>query len=106
MDEFFNLMEVNGSAIGNHEFDFGPSFLLPYMKKKKSLSLAANLISEKGEKNFLPSQKSSTIYTFKNGIKLGVIGLSTIFTPITTDAFMDEKFPPYKFLKYRSIVIK
>ena len=51
MDEFFRLMEVNGSAIGNHEFDFEPSFSLPYTKENKSLSLAANLISEK-EKNF------------------------------------------------------
>ena len=78
MNDFFNLMEVNGSAIGNHEFDFGPSFLFPFMKGKDSPNLAANLRSEKDESNFLPQQKSSTIYTFKNGIKLGVIGLSTI----------------------------
>ena len=106
MNDFFNLMEVNGSAIGNHEFDFGPSFLLPFMSAKNSPNLAANLRSEKGESDFLPKQKSSTIFSFKNGIKLGVIGLSTVETPTTTAGFSSGKFPPYKFLEYRDIVIE
>ena len=45
------------------------------------------------------------MYTFKNGIKIGVIGLSTIFTPITTNAFKNKLFPEYKFLEYKDVVI-
>lgn len=30
MNDFYNTMGVAGSAIGNHEFDFGPSFLSSY----------------------------------------------------------------------------
>jgi 2',3'-cyclic-nucleotide 2'-phosphodiesterase (5'-nucleotidase family) len=48
MNDFYAALEVDGSAIGNHEFDFGPNFLLPYMGSKTSDSLAANLRSEKG----------------------------------------------------------
>lgn len=40
-----------------------------------------------------------------SGIKIGVIGLSTIFTPITTNAFKNKLFPEYKFLDYKDIVI-
>ena len=35
-----------------------------------------------------------------------MIGLSTIFTPITTGAFVKGKFPKYQFLAYRNIVIR
>jgi hypothetical protein len=46
------------------------------------------------------------MYEFKSGIRIGVIGLSTIFTPDTTNAFKDKKFPEYKFLNYTAIVIE
>ena len=45
------------------------------------------------------------MFSFKNGVKIGVIGLSTIFTPITTNAFKNKLFPEYKFLEYKDIVI-
>lgn len=47
MNDFYGLSEVDGSAVGNHEFDFGPSFLFPFMQSKNA-NLAANLRSEKG----------------------------------------------------------
>lgn len=34
-----------------------------------------------------------------------MIGLSTIYTPQTTNAFKEKKFPEYKFLNYTDIVI-
>jgi 2',3'-cyclic-nucleotide 2'-phosphodiesterase (5'-nucleotidase family) len=45
MNDFYDALEVNASAIGNHEFDFGPNFLLPYMASKQAPNLAANLRS-------------------------------------------------------------
>lgn len=67
--------------------------------------MAANLRSEKGQSEFLPKQKLSQMYELKSGIKIGVIGLITIFTPITTSAFKNHLFPDYKFLDYKDIVI-
>ncbi len=51
MNDYFNSMDLDGSAIGNHEFDFGPSFLFSYWAQgqKNSWNIAANLRSEKGE---------------------------------------------------------
>ena len=48
MNDFYNTLGLNGSSIGNHEFDFGFDFLQNYLKNKNSPALAANLQSEKG----------------------------------------------------------
>lgn len=45
------------------------------------------------------------MYEFPSGIRIGVIGLSTIFTPNTTNAFKENKFPKYQFLDYKDIVV-
>lgn len=105
MSDFYNMLDLKGSSLGNHEFDFGPEFLFPYLDKKNSVNLAANLRSEKGEMNFLDKQKASQIYSFPNGIKIGVIGLSTLETPDTTAGFSGGKFPPYRFLDYKEVVM-
>ncbi len=44
------------------------------------------------------------MYELKSGIRIGVIGLTTINTPNTTDAFKKKLFPEYKFLDYVNIV--
>lgn len=105
MNDFYTLSQVDGSAIGNHEFDFGPGFLFPFMQSKTT-NIAANLRSENGVRDFLPKQSSSQIYAFANGIKIGVIGLATVETPSTTAAFAKGLFPKYKFLEYESVVIE
>ena len=56
MNDFYDAVDLNASAIGNHEFDFGPNFLLPFMSSKVAPSLAANIRSEKGQDVFLPNQ--------------------------------------------------
>lgn len=68
------------------------------MNSKDAKSLAANIRSEKGEISFLPKQKSSIIYEMANGIRVGVIGLSTLETPASTAGFSGNLFPAYKFL--------
>jgi len=104
MNDFYDALELNGSAIGNHEFDFGPGFLLPFMSGKQAPNLAANIRSERGQDVFLPNQEISHLYEFTSGIRIGVIGLSTIETPTTTSAFNNGLFPKYEFLQYLSIV--
>ena len=98
MTDFYNAIKVGATSIGNHQFDFGPDFLFPYMISKDSKSLAANIRSEKGEMNFLPDQKSSMLYEMANGIRVGVIGLSTLQTPASTAGFSSNLFPAYKFM--------
>lgn len=34
MNDFYDAVEYSGSAIGNHEFDFGPEVLLPFLGSK------------------------------------------------------------------------
>jgi 2',3'-cyclic-nucleotide 2'-phosphodiesterase (5'-nucleotidase family) len=53
----------------------------------------------------LANQKLSHLYTFKSGIKIGVIGLSTIYSAHTSTGFTSGKFPAYKFLEYKDIII-
>ena len=62
MNDFYDALGVDGSAIGNHEFDFGPDYLLPYMEDKESPNLAANLRSEKSRPDFLPKQQASRMF--------------------------------------------
>ena len=89
MNDYFRSSQVDSSAVGNHEFDFGPDFLLPYWLNRQdgSWNLAANLKSQTGEDKFLPKQKNTWIFTLNSGIKIGVIGLATTETTATTAAF-------------------
>ncbi len=105
MNDYFKEAGLNASSIGNHEFDFDPNYLFQFLNGRKSTNLAANLLSEKGEIEFLPHHKSSQLFTLPNGVKIGVIGLATIETPSTTGGFSGKKFPNYKFLPYKQIVI-
>ena len=108
MNDYFNEMRVDGSAVGNHEFDFGQGFLFPYWlgRNDGSWNLAANLKSEIGEQEFLPHQKNAWLYTLESGIKLGVIGLTTAETPKTTSGFRDGSFPAYQFEAYAPAIIE
>jgi 2',3'-cyclic-nucleotide 2'-phosphodiesterase (5'-nucleotidase family) len=57
MNDFFKQTNLKGSAIGNHEFDFGPSFLFNYLAGRQSPNLAANIKSETGQSDFMPYQE-------------------------------------------------
>jgi 2',3'-cyclic-nucleotide 2'-phosphodiesterase (5'-nucleotidase family) len=45
INDFFGRINLRGSAIGNHEFDFGPSFLFNFLNGRNSPNLAANIQS-------------------------------------------------------------
>lgn len=45
MNDFYDAVETSGSAIGNHEFDFGPDVLMPFLNTKEAPTLAANIRS-------------------------------------------------------------
>lgn len=49
-----------------------------YWKNRKNLlNLAGNILSETDNPNYLPNQVPSKLFTLRNGIKIGVIGLIT-----------------------------
>lgn len=114
--QFLNEMKVDASSIGNHEFDYGPAGLDPSfdqlktgkhdvlsalkerMKEAKYPYLAANIIETKtGKMPPFPNTLPSKIID-KDGIKVGVIGLTTVSTPFTSrrEYVKDLSFTPLK----------
>ncbi len=81
---YFNRIGVKVAAIGNHEFDFNLSEMTGRFTEAKYPYISANIFEKKTGKhpkwkNYFPSRLINV-----NGIKIGVIGLSTINTPSTT----------------------
>lgn len=82
--EFFNRLGVQVAAIGNHEFDFSLENLKKQGQFAKYPYVAANILEKSTKKqiewkNFYPSKLFEVA-----GIKIGVIGVSTLDTPETT----------------------
>ena len=81
---FFNRLGVNVAAIGNHEFDFTIDNMLTRFGEEKFPVVASNIFEKKNGKrpnwkNVYPSRMLEV-----DGIKIGVIGVSTVNTPGTT----------------------
>ena len=83
MQEFYNLLGINGSTIGNHEFDYSRKWVESKIKKGNYKMLINNVMdnsTKKKEGIFGNNHKTSELYDIKlqNGdiIKIGVIGLS------------------------------
>ncbi len=107
MVQYFNAVGLTASAIGNHEFDFGPAgpnvipkgdedprgSLRARMAEAQYPYIAANLIDEStGRAPDLPNLFSHR--TFQAGrVKVGVLGLMTTDTPTTTRS---ENFAGYR----------
>jgi 5'-nucleotidase len=103
MVEFFRTIGLNAAVVGNHEFDFGPEgttleeLKIPEKERdnrgvlKKRIQeapypyLAANIYSKKTGFPGVPGTKASVILN-AGKLKIGVIGLTTLDTPITTRA--------------------
>ena len=83
MYEFYNLLGVNGSTIGNHEFDYSKSWIESKYNKGNFHILINNIMdnSTKRKNGILgKNHRTSQLYEIKLGngdiIKIGVIGLS------------------------------
>ncbi|MBI5525946.1 MAG: 5'-nucleotidase C-terminal domain-containing protein [Deltaproteobacteria bacterium] len=90
--DFYNLMGYDALAVGNHEFDFGAleegGDTLGALKKRISEAafpvLGANIYDRKtGKRLSTPNLKPFHIIERK-GAKIGIIGVTTVLTPITT----------------------
>lgn len=81
--DVYNAIGVTASAVGNHEFDFGMPVLRERIEQAKYPILAANIFL-KGTRNRPDWAKPSALIT-QGGIKIGIIGLATVETAVTTN---------------------
>ncbi len=95
MVDVMNAMHYDAAAIGNHEFDFKIEGLRKRLAQSKFPYISAN-IREKisGE---IPDFVVPYIIKEIDGIKIGIIGLTTTSTPLSTfpDNVVDYDFIPY-----------
>lgn len=83
MTELFKEIELEFSAVGNHEFDWGVDKISPWAKDGGFEFLAANIVYKDTNKPI----KWAKPYAIKeiDGFKVGIIGLSTIETAYKTN---------------------
>ncbi|MDK8182260.1 bifunctional UDP-sugar hydrolase/5'-nucleotidase [Paenibacillus sp. UMB4589-SE434] len=74
-----NLLQPDAAVVGNHEFNYGITYLRQAMKESKFPWLSANLLDEtNGEPIFgVPYM----IKELSAGLKVGVLGLTTSYIP-------------------------
>ena len=68
-----NEMNYDIFVLGNHEFNFGMKTLDEILKDIKAKKLTANFYHKKNDKRYI----DATTIIEKDGVKLGIIGLST-----------------------------
>lgn len=82
--DFYNRLGMNVSAIGNHEFDFSVPTMLSRFSEAKYPYVASNIyVKKSGARVNWENVKPSQILDV-GGVKVGVIGVSTVQTPGTT----------------------
>jgi len=81
--DYFNLINLNGSTIGNHEYDEDRTFIEQKVRDAKFPFITTNVFDTKKntKKAFGDNHITSEVYTFtvpnvSDKVKIGVIGLS------------------------------
>lgn len=84
VNNMIKAMNVQVSAVGNHEFDWGTSYMNKWQEDGGFKYLAANIVDENtGE---VVSWAKPYSFTEVNGKKIAFIGLATTTTPTVTKA--------------------
>jgi 5'-nucleotidase len=81
--EVYNALGVTAAALGNHEFDFGIPVLKERIAQARYPILAANVFL-KGTRERPDWLRPSTLID-AGGVRVGIIGLATQETPLTTN---------------------
>lgn len=74
----YNLINYDARCLGNHDFNFGLGYLKKYLAYSKAPFLNSNVLAKK---NNLPAFGQDYIIINKNGIKVGIIGVTTQRVP-------------------------
>lgn len=97
MAEVMNAMNYSAAAIGNHEFDFKIKGLRERLAQSEFPFLSANIKDKTtGE---IPDFASPYIIKKINGVSIGIIGLTTTTTPLTT---FPDNVKDYDFINYET----
>ena len=93
--DVMNAMEYDASAIGNHEFDFKVDGLYDRIEQANFPYLSANIRDiVSGE---IPDFATPYIIKDIDNVLVGIIGLTTMSTPLTT---FPEHVEEYEFISY------
>jgi len=73
----FNLIQYDFYTLGNHDFNYGQSYLKNFIENTHANLLCANILNDENKPYFKP-------YAIKEikGIKIGIIGVTTAITPL------------------------
>lgn len=80
--DFMNAAGYDAASLGNHEFDYGQDVLAERIAQAKFPYLSANVVVDATGKLLAP--KPSAIFELESGAKVGVIGLTTPETIVST----------------------
>ena len=96
MLDFYKELKLNSAVIGNHEFDYGIDFLKEYMNKSDFDWVVDNIRNRtSGQYLVFPNQKKTKMVEIE-GYKIGIIGLTTVDTPTSTNIpLTDLEFKNY-----------
>lgn len=78
--DFMNYLGFDAMALGNHEFDWSTGGLLKMMNKAKFPLLCSNVIDERTGN--IPSYLKPYVIIKRNGLKIGIIGVISLKTPL------------------------
>jgi 5'-nucleotidase len=81
--DVYNAVGLTAAALGNHEFDFGTAVLRERIAQARYPLLAANVFV-KGTRKRPEWLRASTLVD-AGGVKVGIVGLATRETPLTTN---------------------
>jgi 5'-nucleotidase len=81
--DVYNQIGITAAAVGNHEFDFGMPVLKDRMAQAKFPILTANVFLKGTDTR--PDWAKPYVIVEAAGAKVGIIGLSTVETPLTTN---------------------
>ncbi len=93
--EFLNLIKVDVSVIGNHDFGFGLDTLKSLIRMLNAPVLCANLV--KTNTDSVPEYLTPTMIIEKDGLKIGLFG---IITHYLTGMVSPEQMPGLSVLKH------
>jgi 2',3'-cyclic-nucleotide 2'-phosphodiesterase/3'-nucleotidase len=79
MIEAMNIMGFDAAVIGNHEFNYGRDYLDNAIKTSDFPWLCANITKKTTGESF--TKRPYIVKTFDNGLKVGVLGLTTKYIP-------------------------
>jgi 2',3'-cyclic-nucleotide 2'-phosphodiesterase (5'-nucleotidase family) len=92
MVEAWNALGLDAAVFGNHEFDFGPAVLGERMAESRFLWIGSNVLDRATSRPF--GGAARWLRRELDGARVGLVGLTTLDTAVTSNAGPDVIFRP------------